>query len=66
MTTTKTEVHVQCDMNAECARPVAMIDTAGFAYCEPHGLQRRWNEPCRKLRPYELRKLFRGEQIERY
>jgi hypothetical protein len=57
---------IQCDMDNDCTTPATMIDTAGFAYCEPHGMQRRQYEPCRKLRPYELRKLLRGEPLARY
>lgn len=55
-----------CDGWCDHANPVAMIDTAGFAYCEPCGMTRRMYEPCRKLRPYELRRLERGEQLARY
>jgi hypothetical protein len=55
-----------CDMVADCAQPVAMIDPKGFVYCASHGLQRRQVMPCRKLRPAELAKLARGEQIRKY
>jgi hypothetical protein len=56
----------KCDMKKDCPNPVTMIDTAGFAYCAEHGMDRRYYEPCRKLRPHELRKLQRGEQLARY
>lgn len=49
-----------------CGREVGYLDTAGFVYCEPCGLTRRQYEPCRKLRPWELRKLERGEALARY
>ena len=49
-----------------CSREVSMLDTAGFVYCEPCGMRRRDSEPCRKLRPWELRKLQRGEALNRY
>lgn len=55
-----------CDGWCEQTGPVAMIDTAGFAYCEPCGMRRRQSEPCRKLRPHELQKLTRGEQLAHY
>lgn len=55
-----------CDMNDACVKPVRMIDNKGFVYCEDHGLQRRSWCPCRKLRPHEIRRLERGEQIARY
>ena len=57
-----------CDMTEECEADVAMIDDKGFAYCANHGAARRvagWSR-CRKLRPYELNRLLRGDTIERY
>lgn len=47
---------------------ITHIDESGFAYCTPCGLKRqadRW-KCCRKLRPHELRKLQRGEQLRSY
>lgn len=55
-----------CDMMINCRRPVTMIDAKGYVYCTEHGLQRRTVMPCRKLRPAELAKLARGEQIAKY
>lgn len=55
-----------CDMVDGCAQPVTHIDPKGFVYCTSHGLSRRQVMPCRKLRPAELRKLQRGEQLARY
>jgi hypothetical protein len=55
-----------CDMVDDCKEPITHIDTAGFAYCTTHGLERRESEPCRKLRPHELNRLNRGEQLKRY
>ena len=57
----------KCDMRADCTKPVAMIDDAGFIYCERHGMERRaggWL--CRTLRAHELNRLKRGEQVKRY
>lgn len=56
----------KCDMQADCIEPVTHIDQDGFAYCTDHGLARRAYQPCRKLRPAELAKLARGEQIAKY
>jgi hypothetical protein len=55
-----------CDMDHDCAEPVTHIDANGFAYCTPHGIQRRYWKSCRKLRPHELRRLERGEPIKSY
>jgi len=57
---------LRCDMTEDCAEPVTHIDQDGFAYCTDHGLQRRDWQPCRKLRPHELRRLQRGEQLKGY
>jgi hypothetical protein len=57
---------LKCDMDHECTAEVTHIDNSGFVYCESHGLRRRWDKPCRKLRPHELRKLARGETLARY
>jgi hypothetical protein len=61
-----TTVHLQCDMESTCDEPIAMIDDKGWIYCEYHGLMRRDSRRCRKLRPHELRRLQRGEQVTRY
>lgn len=55
-----------CDMRRECAEPVAMIDGKGYVYCAGHGAARQMSQPCRKLRPHELRKINRGEPIAHY
>lgn len=57
---------LQCDMTAGCTEPVAMIDNSGFIYCERHGRHRRTFRPCRKLRPHELNRLRRGQQVTHY
>jgi hypothetical protein len=53
-------------MTSTCAEPITMLDQKGYVYCTEHGLSRRSYIPCRKLRPYELRRIERGEQIVRY
>ncbi len=55
-----------CDMVEGCKEPITMLDSAGFVYCTRHGLERRTYEPCRKLRPYELRAVLRGDMVKRY
>lgn len=61
-----TNTNLHCDMTRDCALPVSMIDQKGFAYCGLHGMERRWYQPCRKLRAWELRKLQGGEALNRY
>lgn len=56
----------KCDMWLSCTEPVTHIDDKGFVYCTTHGLERRGWRPCRKLRPHELRRLERGEQVKSY
>ncbi len=59
-------VALSCDMNKECGHEVTHIDNSGFIYCANHGVERRSWKPCRKLRPHELNRLRRGEQVKRY
>ncbi len=55
-----------CDMKRECSDPITHLDTKGFIYCTNHGLQRRQHQPCRKLRPHELKRLQAGQAIQKY
>lgn len=55
-----------CQMTAHCPHDVTHLDQDGFVYCTDHGRVRRQYQPCRKLRPWELRKLLRGEVLRRY
>lgn len=57
---------LRCDMERGCAAPVTHLDHKGYVYCTPHGEDRRWHMPCRKLRPHELNRLNRGEPVTRY
>lgn len=61
-----TEIVLRCDMEEGCTAPVTHIDQKGYAYCTKHGLERRDYRPCRKLRPWELHRLLRGEPLTRY
>lgn len=63
--TTETKA-VRCDMRADCEEPVTHIDSNGFVYCTDHGIQRRDWKPCRKLRPWELRRILSGRPLSRY
>ena len=55
-----------CDMAADCKGTVSHIDDHGFIYCAPHGEQRKSWRRCRKLRPHELNRLKRGQQVKSY
>jgi hypothetical protein len=54
---------LKCEMESDCRSPVTYVDTKGYVYCTPHGLQRKDYQRCRKLRPNEIEKLKRGETI---
>ena len=58
--------HLRCDMEETCVAVVTHLDRKGYVYCERHGLARRLGQPCRKLRPSEVRKLASGEPLRRY
>jgi hypothetical protein len=60
------EARLTCDMQRDCAAPVTHIDRGGYVYCTRHGLQRRSDQPCRKLQPAELKRLQAGEALNRY
>lgn len=57
---------IACQMEDNCANPVTHLDQNGFVFCTRHGLERRSYRPCRKLRPHEVNRLMRGEQIAKY
>jgi hypothetical protein len=59
-------ITLTCDMERDCTEPVTYIDDKGYAYCTAHGLDRQAWRSCRKLRPHELRRLQRGEQLAHY
>ena len=57
-----------CDMVADCQEPLTHLDENGSVYCYQHGVQRQrsgWKR-CRKMRPYEINRIYAGKQIERY
>jgi len=66
MSTTEITTMPTCDGEKGCEGQVTHLDTAGFVYCATHGAWRQRYEPCRKLRPHELNRLARGQQIEKY
>jgi hypothetical protein len=53
-------------MVEDCTSDVTHLDENGYVYCTPHGIQRRDWKRCRKLRPFELNRLRRGQQVEKY
>jgi len=59
---------LKCDGVKDCAETVTHLDHKGFVYCAKHG--EYFRDPVyrkvRKLRPHELNRLKRGEQIARY
>lgn len=58
---------IKCDGWCKQTGNVAMLDRKGYAYCVPCGHTRRENGiPCRKLRPWELRRLQKGLPLKKY
>ena len=58
---------LSCDMDLECKAEVTMIEEKGWIYCTYHGTHRReYGYRNRKLRPHELNRLKRGQQIAKY
>ena len=58
---------LQCEMSDECGRVVTHLEDKGYIYCAEHTKGRRVHgHRIRKLRPHELRRLERGEQITKY
>ena len=55
-----------CDMVDGCMEPVTHLDNKGYVYCTDHGIGRRDWRPCRKLRPWEIRRLLRDQPLARY
>ena len=62
----KREVTLRCDMTHTCDTPVTHIGDKGFIYCTNHAGDRKGWERVRKLRPHELNRLKRGQQIAKY
>ena len=57
-----------CEMTRECEEPLTHLDESGFVYCHQHGVKRQqggWKR-CRKMRPYEINRIYAGKQIQRY
>lgn len=59
---------LQCDGWCGHANPATMLGSKGYLYCGPCGLQRRASgyEKVRKLTPAEIRRIERGETLQRY
>lgn len=61
------EVTLRCEMDRECKDAPTMLEDKGWVYCTRHGMMRRgYSHRVRKLRPHELNRLKKGQQIERY
>jgi hypothetical protein len=50
---------LRCDMTHDCADPVSRIDRKGYVYCAK-------DQPCRRLRPHEIKKLAAGQPLPHY
>lgn len=61
-----TTLMLTCDMVKDCPNTVTHIDRKGYVYCTQHGIERLESQPCRKLRPHELKRLQRGGALTRY
>jgi len=57
---------LRCDMADDCAAPVTHLDRKGYVYCAPHGIERRDYQPCRKMQPWEIRRLETGRPLSSY
>ncbi len=55
---------LKCDMEKECVSEVTHIGGKGWVYCTKHGEQRKAYGRCRKLRPWEKKRLERGDTIK--
>jgi len=63
----RTGTELRCDMAPGCAEPVTRVDSDGYVYCDRHGIARKDSgRNCRKLRPWELRRLQRRGTIKQY
>jgi hypothetical protein len=59
---------LRCEMDDRCPYPVTMVENKGYVYCTEHGIARR-DPPrnlVRKIRPFEMNRILRGEQIAKY
>lgn len=53
-------------MVKQCPYPVTHVDKKGYVYCTEHGIERRLYQSCRKLRPWEIRRLEADKPLTRY
>ena len=57
----------RCDGKAGCTTAATWLDNKGYAYCEPHGRDRRaGGTPARPLRAWEVRVLNAGHPLQSY
>ena len=55
---------IRCDADHFCIGRITYVDTKGYGYCDPHGLQMKANgRTCRKLTPAERTRIEHGKTI---
>lgn len=61
-------IELHCEQTCNCTSEVTHIGNKGYIYCQRHAIERRQSghENTRKLRPYEVKKLRRGEPVAKY
>lgn len=57
---------LQCDMSHDCTRTVTHVEEKGWVYCAEHGIARRTHRRCRRLRPWEVLMLRKGQPLPSY
>lgn len=57
---------MKCDMHAGCAAQVTHIGEKGYIYCTTHAGLRQGYERCRRLRPWECRRIESGKPLRSY
>ena len=61
------KLQTRCDGEAGCTTSATWLDNKGYAYCEPHGRDRRaGGTPARPLRAWEIEVLKAGEPLHSY
>jgi len=64
---TEPQPRTRCDGKAGCTTAATWLDNKGYAYCEPHGRDRRaGGTPARPLRAWEIQVLNDGQPLQSY
>lgn len=45
---------------------ITHLDQKGYVYCSGHGARRKQHRACRKLRPWELKRILAGKLLAHY